>query len=121
MHKYLSQQEVEEHWDTLIKQDKDLFIYSLSTNNLSSNWAFFFRNQILKLIIPTEVKIGNLEFNKKYCELISLRSKSNSSSQLVIDSVQIWPDQSMIPEEEILYISQSILVSTSPSKLNVFV
>ena len=41
MNQYLSKQEVEDYWDTLIKKDLDLFVYSLSTNNLSTNWAFF--------------------------------------------------------------------------------
>ena len=48
MNEYLSKQEVEDYWDTLIKKDLDLFVYSLSTNNLATNWAFFFRNKILK-------------------------------------------------------------------------
>ena len=78
MNQYLSKQEVEDYWDTLIKKDLDLFVYSLSTNNLATNWSFFFRNKILKLLMPQEVKVGTLEYNKKYCELNSLRSKSNA-------------------------------------------
>ena len=90
MNQYLSKQEVEDYWDTLIKKDLDLFVYSLSTNNLATNWAFFFRNKILKLLMPQEVKIGTLEYNKKYCELNSLRSKSKSNSNyLSIHSVMI--------------------------------
>ena len=90
MNQYLSKQEVEDYWETLIKKDLDLFVYSLSTNNLATNWAFFFRNKILKLLMPQEVKIGTLEYNKKYCELNSLRSKSNSNSNyLSIHSVMI--------------------------------
>ena len=88
MNQYLSKQEVEDYWDTLIKKDLDLFVYSLSTNNLATNWAFFFRNKILKLLMPQEVKIGTLEYNKKYCELSSLRSKSKSN-YLSIHSVMI--------------------------------
>ena len=64
MNKYLSQEEVENYWDILIEKDIDLFVYSLSTNDLSTNWAFIYRHKILKLLIPKEVKIGNLEFNK---------------------------------------------------------
>ena len=90
MNKYLSQQEVEDYWDTLINKDIDLFIYSVSTNNLSTNWAFFFRNKILKLVTPEEVKIGTLEFNKKYCDFNSLKSKSKSKSDyLSVHSVMI--------------------------------
>ncbi|MCR8538755.1 MAG: hypothetical protein JJ848_000160 [Prochlorococcus marinus CUG1439] len=90
MDKYLSRQEVEDYWDILIKKDIDLFIYSLSTNNLATNWAFIFRHKILKLLIPKEVKIGTLELNKKYCELESLRSKSKSNSDyLSFHSVMI--------------------------------
>ena len=90
MNQYLSKQEVEDYWYTLIKKDLDLFVYSLSTNNLSTNWAFFFRNKILKLLMPQEVKIGTLEYNKQYCELNSLRSKSKSNSNyLSIHSVMI--------------------------------
>ena len=88
MDKYLSKEEVEIYWDILIKKDIDLFVYSLSTNDLSKNWEFFFRNKIIKLLIPKEVKIGILEFNKKYCELESLRSKSKSD-YLSIHSVMI--------------------------------
>ena len=88
MKQYLSKQEVEDYWDTLIKKDLDLFVYSLSTNNLATNWAFFFRNKILKLLMPQEVKIGTLEYIKKYCELSSLRSKSKSN-YLSIHSVMI--------------------------------
>ncbi len=88
MNKYLSKQEVEDYWNLLIDKDIDLFIYTLSTNNLSKNWAFIFRNKILKLLIPKEVKIGNLEFNKNYCELESLKSKSKSG-YLSIHSVMI--------------------------------
>ena len=88
MDKYLSKKEVEIYWDILIKKETDLFIYSLSTNNLSKNWAFIFRNKIIQLLIPKEVKIGTLEFNKKYCELESLRSKSKSD-YLSIHSVMI--------------------------------
>ena len=88
MNQYLSKKEVEDYWDTLIKKDLDLFVYSLSTNNLAKNWAFFFRNKILKLLMPQEVKIGTLEYNKKYCELSSLRSKSKSN-YLSIHSVMI--------------------------------
>ena len=88
MDKYLSKEEVEIYWDILIKKEIDLFIYSLSTNNLSKNWAFIFRNKIIKLLIPKEVKIGTLEFDKKYCELESLRSKSKSD-YLSIHSVMI--------------------------------
>ncbi len=90
MNNYLSEKEVEHYWDTLVKKDIDLFIYSLSTNNLSTNWAFFFRNKILKLLIPEEVKIGTIEFNKKYCDFNSSKSKSKSNSDyLSIHSVMI--------------------------------
>ena len=90
MNQYLSKQEVEDYWENLIKKDIDLFVYSLSTNNLATNWAFFFRNKILKTLMPKEVKIGTLEYNKKYCELNSLRSKSKSKSNyLSIHSVMI--------------------------------
>lgn len=88
MIKYLSQQEVENYWDILIKKDIDLFVYSLSTSDLSTNWAFIYRHKILKLLIPKEVKIGKLEFNKKYCELESLKSKSQKN-YLSIHSVMI--------------------------------
>lgn len=88
MNKYLSKQEVEGYWKILIKKDLDLFIYSLSTNNLSQKWQFIFRNKILKLLIPKEVKIGNLEFHKKYCESEFLISES-SSNYLSIHSVMI--------------------------------
>ena len=90
MNQYLSKQDVSDYWEDLIKRDVDLFVYSLSTNNLSTNWAFSFRNKILKLLMPIEVKIGTLEFNKKYCELDSSRSKSESKSDyLSIHSVMI--------------------------------
>jgi len=90
MNQYLSKQEVEDYWDILIKKNIDLFIYSLSTNNLSKNWAFIFRNKIVKLLTPKEVKIGNIEFNKKYCERESLKSKSKSKfNYLSIHSVMI--------------------------------
>ena len=90
MNKYLSKQEVLDYWESLIKRDVDLFVYSLSTNNLSTNWSFSFRNKILKLLMPEEVKIGTLEFNKKYCDLDSLRSKTKSNSNyLSIHSVMI--------------------------------
>ena len=88
MNKYLSQKEVEDFWNILIKKNIDLCIYTLSTNNLSTNWAFIFRHKILKLLMPKEVKIGTLEFNKRYCEMESLRSKSNSN-YLTIHSVMI--------------------------------
>ena len=42
--------------------------------------------------MPQEVKIGTLEYSKKYCELSSLRSKSKSNSNsnyLSIHSVMI--------------------------------
>ena len=90
MNKYLSKQDVEDYWETLVKKDVDLFIYSLSTNNLSNNWAFIFRHKILKLIIPKEVKIGVIEFNRKYCELESLKSQSKSNTDyLSFHSVMI--------------------------------
>ncbi len=90
MKKYLSKQEVEDYWDVLIKKDIDLFVYSLSTNNLSRKWQFIFRNKILQLLIPEKVKIGTLEFNKKYCELESLGSKSKfNCDYLSIHSVMI--------------------------------
>ena len=89
MSQYLSKQEVADYWETLIKKDIDLFVYSLSTNNLSNNWSFSFRNKILKLLMPEEVKIGTLEFNKKYCEQCSSRSKSESKAYLSIHSVMI--------------------------------
>ena len=90
MNKYLSKKEVEDYWEILINKDIDLFVYSLSTNNLAQNWQFFFRNKILKLIIPKEIKIGTLEFNKNYCEKESLISKSKSGSNyLSIHSVMI--------------------------------
>ena len=88
MNKYLSKQEVENYWEILVKRDIDLFIYSLSTNNLSTKWSFVFRNKILKLLTPEKVKLGKLEFNKKYCEIESLRSKSRSN-YLSIHSVMI--------------------------------
>ena len=88
MNKYLSKQEVENYWEILVKKDIDLFIYSLSTYNLSTKWSFVYRNKILKLLTPEEVKLGKLEFNKKYCEIESLRSKSRSN-YLSIHSVMI--------------------------------
>ncbi len=88
MNKYLSKQEVENYWEILVKKDIDLFIYSLSTNNLSTKWSFVFRNKILKLLTPEKVKLGKIEFNKKYCEIESLRSKSRSN-YLSIHSVMI--------------------------------
>ncbi len=90
MHKYLTKEEVEEYWETLIKKDFDLFIYSLSTNNLSKKWQFIFRNKILNLIMPEKVKMGTLEFNKNYCEMESTISKSISEQNyLSIHSVMI--------------------------------
>ena len=88
MNKYLSKQEVLDYWETLIKRDVDLFVYSLSTKNLSTNWSFSFRNKILKLLMPEEVKIGTLEFNKKYCEMESLKSKSQKN-YLSVHSIMI--------------------------------
>ncbi len=88
MNEFLSKQEVEANWDILVKKDIDLFVYSLSTNDLSNSWAFMFRHKILKLIMPEEVKIGTIEFDKKYCEMESLKSKSNSD-YLSIHSVMI--------------------------------
>ena len=90
MDKYLTKKEVEDYWKILIKKDIDLFVYSLSTNNLSKKWQFIFRNKILDLIIPEKVKIGTLEFDKNYCEMESLISKSKSKSNyLSIHSVMI--------------------------------
>ncbi len=90
MNKFLSKKEVENYWDILIKKDVDLFVYSLSTNNLSKKWQFIFRNKILDLLIPEKVKVGTLEFNKNYCERESSLSKSNSNSNyLSIHSVMI--------------------------------
>jgi len=90
MNKYLTKKEVEDYWESLIKKDFDLFIYSLSTNNLSKKWQFIFRNKILDLIIPEKVKIGTLEFNKNYCEMESSISKSISKpNYLSIHSVMI--------------------------------
>ena len=63
MNKYLSEKEVEDFWELLVKKDIDLFVYSLSTNNLAQKWQFFFRNKILKLIFPKEIKIDTLEFS----------------------------------------------------------
>ena len=48
MNKFLSKKEVENYWDILIKKDVDLFVYSLSTNNLSKKWQFIFRNKIFQ-------------------------------------------------------------------------
>ena len=88
MKKYLSKKEVEYYWEILIKKDTDLFIYSLSTNNLLKQWPFIFRNKILHLIIPEKVKIGSLEFKKNYCEKESFITKSRSN-YLSIHSVMI--------------------------------
>ncbi len=90
MNKFLSEREVENYWDILIKKDVDLFVYSLSTNNLSKKWYFIFRNKILDLLIPEKVKIGTLEFNKNYCEMVSSLSKSKAKSNyLSIHSVMM--------------------------------
>ena len=90
MNNYLTKKEVEDYWEILIKKDFDLFIYTLSTNNLSKKWEFLFRNKILDLIVPEKVKIGTLEFSKNYCELESSFSKSISNSNyLSIHSVMI--------------------------------
>ena len=88
MNQYLSKQDVSDYWEDLIKRDVDLFVYSLSTNNLSRKWYFIFRNKILDLLIPEIVKIGTLEFNKNYCERESSLSKSKSN-YLSIHSVMI--------------------------------
>ena len=88
MEKYLSKEEVENYWEILIQKDVDLLVYTLSTNNLSKKWPFIFRNKILDLVIPEEVKIGTLEFNKNYCKSESLLFKSRSD-YLSIHSVMI--------------------------------
>ena len=88
MNNFLSQKEVEAYWDILVKKNNDLFIFSLSTNNLSKKWEFFFRNKILELTTPDEVKISTIEFNKEYCERESIKSKSNSN-YLSIHSIML--------------------------------
>ena len=80
MNNFLSQKEVEDYWDTLVKKDVDLFIFSLSANNFAKKWQFFFRNKILELLLPDEVKLATIEFNKQYCERESFKSKSKSNS-----------------------------------------
>ena len=79
MNKFLTKKEVENYWDILVKKDVDLFIYSLSTNNLSKKWHFIFRNKILDLLVPEIVKIGTIEFNRNYCERESSLSKTKSN------------------------------------------
>lgn len=88
MNKYLSKKEVENYWKILVEKDVDLYVYSLSTNNLSKKWNFIYRNKILDLLVPEKVKIGTLEFNKNYCKKESSSSKSKSN-YLSIHSVMI--------------------------------
>ncbi len=84
MNNFLSQKEVEYYWDILVKKDIDLFIFSLSTNKLLKTWQFFFRNKILELITPDEVKISEIVFNKQYCEREVFKSKPSSDYLVLI-------------------------------------
>ena len=88
MNKFLSKIEVEEYWNSLVKEDIDLFIYTVCTTNISKDWEFFFRKKILKLLVPSEIKIGNLEFNYDYC-LKESKSSKKDFNKLTIHSIMI--------------------------------
>ena len=79
---------INELWESLIRSDKELIIATVVTKNVSKNWCFFFRNKIIRLLAPPNIKILSLEFDKKNCEQISKNSE-NKDGYLTIHGVMI--------------------------------
>lgn len=88
MSNFLSKNDVDRYWNILMDQNIDLFIYSLTTEGIGNSWPFFYRNKILKLIVPNEIKIGTLEFKKNYC-LNAIKTTKGKDNYLTIHSVMI--------------------------------
>ena len=85
--KFLTKKEVDKYWRELLKSKEDLFIYTLTTKDISKNWSFLYRNKIINLVTPENIKIVNIEFSKKYCLKESYFSKNKN--YLTIHSVMI--------------------------------
>ena len=77
-----------ELWEKLIKSNKQLIIATVITKDIANNWCFSFRNKIIRLLTPKNVKILTLEFNKRYCEEIS-RGSHDELGHLTIHGVMI--------------------------------
>ncbi len=90
--------EINKLWDNLIKSEKELIIATVVTKNIAKNWCFFFRNKIIRLLAPSNIKILNLEFDKKYCEQISQNSH-DQDGYLTIHGVMINNLLNLINEE----------------------
>lgn len=79
---------INESWEKLIRSKKELIIATVVTKDIANNWCFYFRNKIIRLLTPKQVKIFNLEFNKKYCEEVS-ESSYDEFGHLTIHGVMI--------------------------------
>ena len=76
----LKDNEINNLWNSILDDENDMYICTVSTKNISNNFAFFFRNKIIKYLAPKEAKILNLQFDLEKCkEEVKKTQKSNNS------------------------------------------
>ena len=89
---------IEDEWNCLINSEYKLIISTVITKNLSQKWQFFYRNKIIKEIVPPEVKILTLEFDLDFQYKI-IRNFKEADNKLTIHGSMISELQTIIPEK----------------------
>ena len=74
---------VDDLWENLIKSKKQLLIATVITKDVAKSWAFVFRNKIIRYLVPKQVNIVNLEFDKLNCLEESKQSITKNSRQTI--------------------------------------
>ena len=83
MKNLLNKKEILDLWDLILKDKNNLYICTLTTKNISNNFAFLFRNRIIKYLAPPKVKIINLDFDLIDCKEEVEKTKNNKSKHTI--------------------------------------
>ena len=118
MNSHKNELEINKLWENLIRSEKELIIATVVTKNVAKNWCFFFRHKIIRLLAPSNIKILNLEFDKKYCEIVS-KNSHDKNGFLTIHGVMINNLLGLINEESycLLIDIDAFPISTNSIKI----
>ena len=79
----LKDNEINNLWNSILDDENDIYICTVSTKNISNNFAFFFRNRIIKYLAPKEAKILNLEFDLEKCQEAVKKTQRSKNSHTI--------------------------------------
>tara|TARA_B100000886_G_scaffold160597_1_gene109489 strand:- start:645 stop:1505 length:861 start_codon:yes stop_codon:yes gene_type:complete len=83
MNGILKDNEINKLWNSILDDENELYICTVATKNISNNFAFFFRNRIIKYLAPKEAKIINLEFDLEKCKEEVKKTQESDNSHTI--------------------------------------